>query len=154
METHSFYCPPQVEGRFISSTSIGFPSDQREIIAPQSGGIVSFIGTVRDHNNGKAVLELEYECLNYMAEKMIQEILDEAREKWSLHKVYCKHRVGKVAIGEIAVIVVCASKHRVTAYAANQFIIDRIKQDVPIWKKEIYTDGSYEWGNNCNCSEH
>jgi len=86
-----------------------------------------------------------------MAEKMIAEVLAEARERWGLRVAIAQHRIGRVEIGETAVVVITASAHRSEAYIANRHIIDRIKQEAPIWKCEHYRDGTKEWGNNCNC---
>jgi molybdopterin synthase catalytic subunit len=118
---------------------------------PGAGAVVLFSGEVRDNNRGREVTHLEYESYAPLAEKMIGGILQEAQEKWRLHIALAQHRVGKVAIGETAVIVITASAHRSEAYAANQYIIDRIKHEAPIWKCEYYADGTHEWGNNCNC---
>jgi molybdopterin synthase catalytic subunit len=118
---------------------------------PGAGAVVLFSGEVRDHNRGRAVSFLEYEAYGPMAEKMIRDILAEARSRWSLQIAVAQHRTGVVAIGEIAVVVITASAHREEAYAANRYIIDRIKHNAPIWKCEHYADGSREWGNNCNC---
>jgi molybdopterin synthase catalytic subunit len=118
---------------------------------PGAGAVVLFSGEVRDNNRGKAVAWLEYEAYTPMAEKMIAEILAEAKKKWSLHIAKACHRTGRVAVGDPAVVVITASAHRSEAYAANQYIIDRIKHEAPIWKCECYADGTREWGNNCNC---
>jgi molybdopterin synthase catalytic subunit len=118
---------------------------------PGAGAVVLFSGEVRDNNRGKAVAWLEYEAYTPMAEKMIAEILTEAKKKWSLHIAKACHRTGRVAVGETAVVVITSSAHRSEAYAANKYIIDRIKHEAPIWKCECYADGSREWGNNCNC---
>jgi molybdopterin synthase catalytic subunit len=118
---------------------------------PGAGAIVLFSGEVRDSNHGREVTCLEYESYIPLASKMISDILKEAKEKWRLHIAITQHRVGKVAVGETAVVVITASAHRSEAYAANRYIIDRIKHEVPIWKCEHFTDGTHEWGNNCNC---
>jgi molybdopterin synthase catalytic subunit len=118
---------------------------------PGAGAVVLFSGEVRDNNRGLDVAFLEYESYALIASKMIGEILAEAKQKWTLHAAIARHRVGKVAIGDTAVVVITASAHRGEAYAANRYIIDRIKHEVPIWKCEYYTDGTHEWGNNCNC---
>jgi len=118
---------------------------------PGAGAVVLFSGEVRDSNRGQAVLGLEYEAYAPMAEKLIAEILAEARANWKLHIAVAQHRVGKVAVGDSAVVVITASAHRSEAYAANRHIIDRIKHEAPIWKCEHYADGTKEWGNNCNC---
>ena len=118
---------------------------------PAAGAIVLFSGEVREHNKGREVAYLEYEAYPPMAIRMIHEILADAREKWGLQHAIAQHRIGRLAIGESAVVVITASSHRREAYEANRHIIDRIKHEVPIWKCEYYTDGSHQWGNNCNC---
>lgn len=118
---------------------------------PGAGAVVLFSGEVRNSNRGRAVAFLEYEAYTPLAEKMMREILAAAKEKWSLETAVARHRTGQVAIGETAVVVITASAHRGEAYAANRYIIDRIKHEAPIWKCEHYADGTREWGNNCNC---
>lgn len=87
-----------------------------------------------------------------MTEKMIASILEEAKVKWSLNKAVCVHHTGRVEILGCAVVVITASAHRSAAYEANQYIIDRVKHEVPIWKHEFFTDGTSEWGENCECN--
>jgi molybdopterin synthase catalytic subunit len=116
---------------------------------PEAGAVVLFSGEVRNHHNGKSVVNLFYEAYESMADKMIREILQEAKIKWDLHLVFAKHRLGEVHILESAVVVITSSAHRTEAYQANRWIIDKIKHTVPIWKKEFYTDGTYEWVNSC-----
>jgi molybdopterin synthase catalytic subunit len=131
------------------------PLDMAGLLAgahhPGAGAVVLFSGEVRDLNRGRAVAFLEYEAYPPLAVTMIGEILAAAKEKWELHIAVAQHRVGKVAVGDTAVIVITASAHRSEAYAANRYIIDRIKHEAPIWKCEHYADGTHEWGNNCNC---
>jgi molybdopterin synthase catalytic subunit len=118
---------------------------------PAAGAVVLFSGEVRERNNGREVAFLEYEAHVPLAEKMIGEILAEAKERWNLSVSIAQHRIGRVEIGETAVVVITASPHRGEAYAASRHIIDRIKHEAPIWKCEHYQDGTKEWGNNCNC---
>jgi molybdopterin synthase catalytic subunit len=118
---------------------------------PNSGAVVLFSGEVRGNNQGKSVDRLEYEAYVPMAESMIASILDEATSKWSLNKAVCVHRIGKVEVIECAVVVITSSAHRASAYEANKYIIDRVKHEVPIWKHEFFTDGTSEWGENCEC---
>jgi len=118
---------------------------------PGAGAVVLFSGEVRDTNRGKAVSFLEYEAHVPLATTLIAEILAMAKQRWSLHAAIAQHRTGKVGIGDTAVVVITASAHRGEAYAANKYIIDRIKHEAPIWKCEHYADGTKEWGNNCNC---
>lgn len=117
---------------------------QKVLAAAQSedcGALAVFIGTVRNHSRGKEVQRLEYEAYPGMAEKMIGQIVAEAGEKWDVRKVAVSHRTGRLEIGEIAVVIAVATPHRQDAFAACQYIIDRLKTVVPIWKKEVATDG-------------
>ena len=118
---------------------------------PAAGAVVLFSGEVRDSNVGKEVDHLEYEAQPSMASKMIRAILNEAISRWSLQFAIARHRVGKVQIGESAVVVITSSRHRKEAYEASQFIISKIKHEVPIWKCEYFTDGSKEWVGECAC---
>lgn len=119
---------------------------------PQAGAVVLFSGETRNSSHGKEVMFLEYEAQEIMAEKMIADILQQAKEKWALKMALAVHRTGKVAVSESAVVVITASAHRSEAYAANRFIIDKIKHEVPVWKCEYFSDGSKQWGGNCNCA--
>ena len=112
-----------------------------------------FSGDVRINNLGKEVAHLEFEAQEKLAAKMIQEILEQATQKWQLNIAVAQHRLGKVGISECAVVVITASPHRKEAYDANRYIMDRLKHEVPIWKCEYFTDGTHKWGGNCNCAE-
>lgn len=116
---------------------------------PAAGGIVLFSGEVRNHHMGKSVAFLEYEAYESMAEKMIGKIITEAKEKWELHLVHCIHRLGKISISESAIVILTAASHRSEAFEANRWIVDRIKHEVPIWKKETFTDGTSDWVMQC-----
>lgn len=131
--------------RHISRDSLKL-SDFIDHDTPASGAFVLFSGEARDNNQGKGVEILDYEAHENMADQFLGEILEEARQKFSLQLAHCVHRVGPVPIGESAVIVVTAGGHREETYAANRYIIDRIKAEAPIWKKEFFQDGSSEWG--------
>ncbi len=114
-----------------------------------SGALVLFSGEVRNHNEGRGVVYLEYEAHKSMAEKSIREIIADAKERWPLNFALCVHRVGPVQLTECAVVVITSSVHRGEAYAANRYIIDRVKYEAPIWKREFFTDGTSKWGRNC-----
>lgn len=118
---------------------------------PSSGAVVLFSGEVRDNNKGRAVTHLEYEAYEPMADKMIEQILEDATTKFHLNQALCVHRLGRVEISGCAVVVITGSGHRKEAYDANRFIIDRVKNEVPIWKHEFFSDGTSEWGQNCDC---
>ena len=118
---------------------------------PNSGAVVLFSGEVRDNNKGRAATHLEYEAYEPMANKMIDKILEEAISRFRLNQAVCVHRLGRVEISGCAVVVITGSGHRKEAYDANRFIIDRVKNEVPIWKHEFFADGTSEWGQNCDC---
>ncbi|MBK0384468.1 molybdenum cofactor biosynthesis protein MoaE [Pedobacter sp. SD-b] len=118
-----------------------------------AGAVVIFNGTVRKRSLGKEVSYLFYEAAEEMAEKMMEQIILDAKKKWDLCQVLAFHRIGKVAIGESAVLVITASAHRNEAYEANRFVIEKIKHELPLWKCEYFTDGEKKWGGNCNCHE-
>lgn len=118
-------------------------------VADRSVGAVStFSGVVRDHNLGKQVLYLEYECYEPMALVELERIAEVAHSRWKLHRIAVVHRVGRIEIGESAVLVAVSSVHRRESIEAMHFMIDTLKQSVPIWKKEYWTDGSM-WLENC-----
>jgi len=124
------------------------PIDVQKIIAAASnkeaGAVNTFIGTVRNNTLGKKVLRLEYEAYEPMAISEIQKLIDQASEKWKLTGSAVSHRVGTLLPGDIAVIVAVATPHRKDSFSACQFIIDSLKQTVPIWKREFFEDGD-EW---------
>jgi molybdopterin synthase catalytic subunit len=146
---------PSVEVNEVSEVISSAPLDIIALLSnahhPAAGAVVLFSGEVRDHNKGREVAYLEYEAYYPLATKMIHQILSAAKEKWGLQLAVARHRVGRLAIGEPAVIVITAAAHRREAYEANQHIIHRIKHEVPIWKCEYFSDGTHAWGNNCNC---
>ena len=112
---------------------------------PDAGAVVVFHGTVRNNTDGRAVKYLEYEAYPPMAEKKMSEIAQEVSEKWGLDRVAIIHRVGKLEIGEVSVAVAVASPHRKDAFEACKYAMDRLKQIVPIWKREVWADGEAEW---------
>ncbi|HLX12618.1 MAG TPA: molybdenum cofactor biosynthesis protein MoaE [Bacteroidota bacterium] len=109
---------------------------------PAAGGIDIFIGTTRNHSDGKDVLELEYEAYQDMALPMMRQIADDAKERWGVMKIAVVHRIGKVPVGEASVAIAVSSAHRKEAFEACRYIIDTLKKTVPIWKKELFADGS------------
>ena len=111
------------------------------IMSPQAGGIDIFIGTVRDATKGKKVIRLEFEAYKNMAKKEMEKIAEQAYSKWPVQKILIHHRTGVLQIGEIPVIIAVAAAHRDAAFDACRYIIDTLKQTVPIWKKEIFEDG-------------
>ncbi|PAD41657.1 molybdopterin (MPT) converting factor, subunit 2 [Bacillus sp. 7520-S] len=106
------------------------------------GAIATFIGTVREFTNGKKTVRLEYIAYESMAEKMLKRIGAEINERWPGTHVAIVHRIGVLDISEAAVVIAVSSPHRQAAYEANAYAMERIKAMVPIWKKEIWEDGS------------
>jgi molybdopterin synthase catalytic subunit len=109
-----------------------------------AGAIALFYGVVRNENLGRAVQYLEYDAYPEMAIKKMREVADEVRAKFPIAEVGVLHRIGRLEIGETSLLVGVSSGHRKEAFEACHYAVDRIKQIVPIWKKEVWTDGS-EW---------
>lgn len=151
--TTSALCHQAVEVKHITSEQIDLSGLLATSHHHQAGAVVLFSGDVRDNNLGRNVSYLEYEAQETLASKLIGEILEEASTRWNLNIAIAQHRIGKVAVGEAAVVVITAAPHRREAYEANRHIIDRIKHEVPIWKCEYFEDGTKLWGGNCNCHE-
>lgn len=121
---------------------------------PKVGGIVTFEGRVRNHNENKEVKALEYEVYHELALKEGMCIISEAKEKFDIVDVYCIHREGQLEIGEMAVWVMASSFHRENAFLACQYVIDEVKARVPIWKKEHYVNEKAIWVRCDKCAEH
>jgi molybdopterin synthase catalytic subunit len=112
---------------------------------PSCGAVALFLGTVRDHSDGKeGVTRLEYEAYDDVVESKIVEIVDEARDRWDLERIAVVHRVGSLDVGEVSVAVAVGSGHRGEAFSSARYIIDELKARVPIWKKEHWPGGA-EW---------
>lgn len=120
---------------------------------PACGGFVVFEGWVRNLNEGREVRRLEYEAFEPLALKEAERILAAAAERHGVERVLCVHRIGDLALGEIAVWVGAASRHRNEAFLACREVIDEVKHRVPIWKKEHYVDGDSGWVNCERCAE-
>lgn len=121
------------------------PIDVQEVIDKvvrrEAGAVTTFIGTVREFTKGKRTLYLQYQAYEAMAVKMLEKIGAEIQEKWPEAKTAITHRTGRLDISEIAVVIAVSTPHRKDAYEANEYAIERIKQIVPIWKKEHWEDG-------------
>ena len=108
------------------------------------GAITSFVGTVRDNNVNRRVTHLEYEAYEPLAVKALEQIVDETVAQWPGIRIAVHHRIGRLAIGEASIIIACASAHRANAFAGCRYVIERVKQIVPIWKHEFF-DGGEVW---------
>lgn len=110
-------------------------------MSPQCGGIDVFIGTVRNQTKGKTVVRLEFEAYEKMALNEMEKIAAEAFGRWPVQKLLVHHRVGILDVGEVPVVIAVAAAHRDAAFEACRYVIDTLKQTVPIWKKEVFEDG-------------
>lgn len=131
------------ENKFeIVDQPIDVEAMRAKVMDRNAGAVTLFIGTVREMTKGKKTLSLQYEAYAPMAIKMFEQIEREILEKWPDVRLAISHRVGLLAISDIAVVIAVSSPHRKVAYEANEFAIERIKQIVPIWKKEHWEDGT------------
>jgi molybdopterin synthase catalytic subunit len=113
----------------------------RAVRDPRAGAIVTFVGTTRNENAGRSVRRLEYEAFASMATKEMRRLAADAARRWALRKVAMVHRIGVVPVGEASVAIAVAAGHRGEAFEASRWLIDRLKEIVPIWKKEHYRGG-------------
>jgi molybdopterin synthase catalytic subunit len=116
-----------------------------QVRRPDCGGVVLFLGTVRDLTGGKTTVALDYEAYPAMAEKKLAEIEQEVRQRWPVGEVLLVHRLGHLEVREVSVAVAVSCPHRGEAFEACRYAIDRLKAIVPIWKKENWADGASEW---------
>jgi MoaE-MoaD fusion protein len=114
------------------------------VAGPDTGGVVTFVGLVRRESQGRAVERLEYEAYREMAERVMADLCDEIEREIAGARLAVEHRVGALVVGDAAVAIAAAAPHRAEAFAACRALIDRLKERVPIWKKEIGPDGA-EW---------
>lgn len=116
-----------------------------QVRSPHCGAVVTFLGTVRDLTGDKVTVALDYEAYPGMAEKKLAEIEADVRGRWPVGDVAMVHRLGHMGVGEVSVAVAVSCPHRADAFDACRHAIDRLKELVPIWKKEQWADGSTEW---------
>ena len=127
----------------VTSALLDLPALISEIAQSTTadGAITSFVGLVREQNQGRRVSFLEYEAYEPLAIRALQLIVDEAREQWADTRVGVHHRIGRLELGEASIIIVAASPHRAHAFSACRYTIERVKQIVPIWKHEHFEGG-------------
>lgn len=116
-----------------------------EVARTSNGATLLFIGTVRDVNNGRAITGMDYTAYASMATRELTEILGEAAQQFETEDIVVEHRVGTLGLGDASVAIAVAHAHRAPAYDASRYVIEQLKQRVPIWKLEHYVDGSREW---------
>ncbi len=133
-----------IEAR-LTTEAIDTPALLKEIADPRDGAAVLFLGVVRNHHQGRAVQRIDYEAYEPMALKELQKITEDVARAHELQRVLVVHRLGRHEIGDASIAVVIGSPHRAPAFEAARQIMDRVKVDVPIWKKEFFEDGTIEW---------
>ena len=116
-----------------------------EVMDVAAGGVALFLGTVRDHGEAGKVVELDYQSYVGLAERNLREIEKEVLRKWPVKKIRIVHRIGRLKLGEVSVAVALSTPHRAEAFEACRYAIDRIKRDVPIWKRETLIGGKRLW---------
>ena len=125
------------------------PIDTQQVLAQvtstRAGAIVLFLGTTRELTGGRRTLWLDYDCYPEMACEQLAQLEQQAKERWSLEACAIVHRLGRVDLAEVSVAVAVSSAHRAVAFEAGQWLIDRLKEVVPIWKQEHWADGTTEW---------
>ena len=125
------------------------PIDSSEVLesvqSPEAGAVVLFLGTTREFTAGRQTESLDYESYGEMALGKLEELEQQARQRWSLTEVTIVHRLGHLGIGEASVAIAVSAQHRKDAFTAGQWLIDTLKEIVPIWKKENWADGTSEW---------
>lgn len=125
------------------------PIDTQEVLrrvsSTQAGAVVLFLGTTREFTRGRQTLSLNYECYAEMAEKKLKELDAEAHQRWHLVATAIVHRIGQLGLGEASVAIGVSSAHRQDAFEAGKWLIDTLKEVVPIWKQENWADGTAEW---------
>jgi molybdopterin synthase catalytic subunit len=127
---------------------------RREVEDPAAGAILVFEGTVRNHSDGlTGIVALEYEAQEAMASKVISGIVHGALAEIPVRRIAVRHRIGRVALGEPTIIIAVSAAHRDEAYRASRIIIDRIKHQAPIWKRELLPDGGGRWSQGCTAHQ-
>jgi len=125
------------------------PIDTQAVLAavrtPRAGAVVLFLGTTREWTGPRQTMSLDYECYPTMAHKTLEELATQAGQRWELTGCAIVHRLGPVPLGEASVAVAVSSPHRAAAFGAGQWLIDTLKETVPIWKRETWQDGTTEW---------
>lgn len=152
--------PSQIQARAEDSLAIAFaPLSLEEVYAlaaaPANGAVVVMSGTVRNQTDGKPVVALEYQAYEPMALQIFRQIASDIHNDWpDVNRVVIHHRIGRLQIGEISVLVAVGCPHRSEAFTACRYAIDTLKHQAPIWKKEHWSDGSSSWVSIGACEAH
>jgi molybdopterin synthase catalytic subunit len=129
---------------YITSKKLENNNYKNELSKNSSGAILIFEGITREYTENQKVIKLEYECYEPMAKLMLEKIEKEIHEKWEINDIIIAHRIGIVSVNETSLIVAVSSPHRKASFESTQYVIDRLKRDVPIWKKEFF-ENSASW---------
>ncbi len=129
----------------LTREAINYAELTEAVRRPGSGAVILFLGTVRDLTGDRITVALDYDAYPGMAEKKLAEIEADTRTRWPIGDLMLVHRLGRLEVGEVSVAVAVSCPHRAEAFAAARHAIDRLKELVPIWKKENWADGSTEW---------
>ena len=129
----------------LTTDALDYHALTEQVRRPDCGAAVTFLGTVRDLTDGRVTVALDYEAYPAMAEKKMAEIEQETRARWRVGEMVMVHRLGRLEVGQVSVAVAVSCPHRAEAFEACRHAIDRLKELVPIWKKENWSDGSTEW---------
>ncbi len=129
----------------LTNEPIDYTALTEQVRSHEAGAVVLFLGTVREMTSGRRTLALDYDAFPAMAESTMREILAEAESRWPIVAAAIVHRLGHLDLGEISIALAVSCGHRAQAFEAGRYLIDELKQRVPIWKKENWDDGTTEW---------
>ncbi len=129
----------------LTKNAIDHASVLQRVVSPQAGAVVLFLGTTRQFTGPRETTSLDYDCYEEMAHRQLSELETQARRRWPIVECVIVHRLGHLELGEASVAVAVSTPHRRDAFEAGQWLIDTLKQVVPIWKKENWADGTSQW---------
>ncbi len=131
----------------VTDLPLDLATHEKAVAMPAAGAVVSFQGVVRDHDDGRDVTMLEYES-HPSAEQVLREVAAEIAADPEIYAVAVSHRVGPLRVGDIALVAAVSSAHRATAFTACARLVDEVKARIPVWKRQVFTDGTDEWVNS------
>lgn len=129
----------------LTREPIDFGALTEAVRSTQAGAVLLFLGTVREMTAGRRTVALDYDAYAEMALAEIRRLIDETSGRWTLERVGVIHRLGRLELGEVSIAIAVSAAHRGTAFEAGRHLIDRLKETVPIWKRENWSDGTTEW---------
>jgi molybdopterin synthase catalytic subunit len=131
----------------VTPLPLDLAAHERSVAHPAAGAVASFQGVVRDHDEGRGVSALEYEA-HPSAEKVLAEVAAEIAARPEVYAVAVSHRVGLLEVGEVALVAAVSTAHRAAAFAACADLVDQVKERLPVWKRQVFVDGTQEWVNS------